>query len=120
MVLERFFTLTNTPSIMPVMPSASVIDVRPPIRSGRPTVGGVHALEDAVVHGQHVVLLGLLQEDRLEFCQLLRVLRREIVGQAEVRAHVVQLPRGVVLRASGAAWHSHGALWMVRANQPSW
>jgi len=33
--LERFFTLTKTLSIMPVMPSASVIEVRVPIRSGR-------------------------------------------------------------------------------------
>ena len=36
-VFDLFFTLMKTFSIMPVMPSASVIDVRPAIRSGRPT-----------------------------------------------------------------------------------
>ena len=36
-VFDLFFTLRKTFSIIPVMPSASVSDVRPPIRSGRPT-----------------------------------------------------------------------------------
>ena len=35
--LERFFTLMKMLSIMPVIPEASVIKVRPAIRSGRPT-----------------------------------------------------------------------------------
>ena len=40
-VFDLFLTLMKTFSIIPVMPSASVSDVRPPIRSGRPTMAAL-------------------------------------------------------------------------------
>ena len=63
---------------------------------------GVQPLEDAVIHGQDAIFGGFREEQRLQLGELLRVLRRDVAGKAEVRSHVVKLPGGIVLQA--AAW----------------
>ena len=50
---------------------------------------------------QHVVLLGLLPEERLQLGELLRVLRGEVLRLREVVGQVVELP-GVLLRVVGS------------------
>ena len=53
---------------------------------------GDGALEEAVVEGQDVVFLRLLEEDGLEFLEFVRVLGGEVVGQAEIRCDVDRVP----------------------------
>ena len=81
--------------------------------------GRVEALGAAVVDRQHVVALGLLQEDRLQLLELLGILRGEVVRLAEVLVDVVELPH-VVLQRRESATISHGIECRVQATQPSW
>ena len=80
--------------------------------------GGVEALGAAIVDRQHVVALGLLQEDRLELLELLGILRGEVVRLAEVLVDVVELPHVVLQRRDSGAM-SHGIECRVQATQPS-
>ena len=68
---------------------------------GPPDQGGIQALQGPVIEGQHGVLDRFLQEEVLQLLELLRVLRGQVVRQAEVRPGVVQLPRVVFERRPG-------------------
>jgi hypothetical protein len=85
-------------SIMPDMPSATVMDVRGPMRSGRPTSNTVEPLEHAVIKGQHLVFRGFFQEDGLQFLEFFRIRGGEVVGEAEVGAGIIEFPGGIVLQ----------------------
>ena len=52
----------------------------------------IGALDGPVVDRQHVVLLGFLHEQRLHLLQLRALLGRQVLRQAEVVLHVVELP----------------------------
>src|SRR5437667_6694506 len=66
------------------------------MRSGRPTSAGFKRSRVRSSRGSTWYFAASLREEVLQLLQLLRVLRGEIVGQAEVRPGVVQLP-GVLL-----------------------
>ena len=88
-------------SVMPVMPGYRVSSVRPNIRSGRPAAIGFRRAKARSSIGQDVVLDRLLEEQRLHLLDLVGVLVGEVVGEAEVLVHVVELP-AVVVEALGS------------------
>jgi hypothetical protein len=86
MVLDLFFTLMKALSIMPDMPSATVIEVRGPMRSGRPTSSPLSRSKTRSSMGSTLYFAASVEEDGLQFLELRRVLRGQVVGQTEVGA----------------------------------
>jgi hypothetical protein len=101
MVFDLFLMLMKTFSVMPVMPSARVSEVRPAIRSGRPTSAALtRSMSGRRWAGRSSSRFG--EEERLQFLEFLRVLRGEVVDEAEVLGGVEEFPGGVVIeRAAG-------------------
>ena len=96
------FTLMKAFSIMPDHAGIDGERLAPAQQVGPSGDGRVEALGAAIVDRQHVVALGLLQEDRLELLELLGILRGEVVRLAEVLVHVVELPHVVLQRRDSA------------------
>ncbi len=99
------------------MPSDSVIERAPAHQVRAADRLPVKSLKDAVVHRQHVVLDGLLQEQRLQLGKLLRVLRSQVVDEAEIRTHVIELPSRIVFQ--GPAWLGFPGRAVDRAREPA-
>ena len=92
-----------------------------PVDQGRaPGQFGVGPLAGAVVHGQHVVLGGLDEEEALQLGQLLWLLGREVAGLAVVAVAVVELPHVVVEGGQSPPTITHGVRCLVTALQPLW
>ena len=118
MVLDLFLMLRKVFSVMPVMPSASVSELRPAIRSGRPTlaammrsnrrssIGSAKFFSASYMNSawSSASFSGYFADRSSTRLKSLRVSYSSQMSSASGR-------RGV---------DSQGARWMVRANQPSW
>jgi hypothetical protein len=117
MVLDLDFTLMKTFSIIPAMPSASVSEVRPPIRSGRPTIDA-RARSNTLSSIGRTWYFAASVMNRACICASFSgcFAARSVVRLKSAR---VSYSSQTSLCSGLRGFCSHGARWMVRANQPS-